>query len=136
MGIDTDFESLKFAGRRFLNHSFLSGDAVEVPIRNEAFDTVLSVGVFHHLNNLDLIRHFQEMQRVLKKGGKFLVFDSLKPDPKHRLKSWFSTFERGAHLRTLSELKASLNQAAVTTYRFYDTPTALLQSYTLVIPKF
>ncbi len=50
-------------------------DAAELPFPDESFDFVVSVLTFHHLPSGIKIRAIQEISRVLKKEGKFLIVD-------------------------------------------------------------
>jgi ubiquinone/menaquinone biosynthesis C-methylase UbiE len=58
------------AGRRI---RFVVGNAEQLPWPDASFDTVASVNTFHHLERP--MRVFQEMLRVLKPGGKFVLCD-------------------------------------------------------------
>lgn len=55
------------------NISFQTGNAEELPYESETFDLVITRLSFHHFDNPEI--PFQEMQRVLKKGGKLVVWD-------------------------------------------------------------
>lgn len=50
---------------------FVVGNAYDLPLANESVDAIFSVNVWFHLNNLD--RGAEEVFRVLKKRGKFLI---------------------------------------------------------------
>ena len=52
---------------------FIAHDAEHMPWPDASFDTVASVNTFHHLERP--MRVFQEMLRVLKPGGKFVLCD-------------------------------------------------------------
>ena len=55
------------------NISFQKGNAEELPYETETFDLVITRLSFHHFDNPE--KPFQEMARVLKKGGKLIVWD-------------------------------------------------------------
>ena len=55
------------------NIHFQTGNAEELPYEDETFDLVMTRLSFHHFLNPD--KPFQEMRRVLKKGGKLVVWD-------------------------------------------------------------
>ncbi|MBC7333232.1 MAG: class I SAM-dependent methyltransferase [Actinobacteria bacterium] len=50
---------------------FLSADATNLPLKPSCADVVLTVRVVHHLDNLD--KYFDEVKRVLKDGGIFIL---------------------------------------------------------------
>lgn len=55
------------------NISFQLGNAEKLPYEAESFDLVITRLSLHHFNNPK--KPFQEMQRVLKKGGRLVVWD-------------------------------------------------------------
>lgn len=58
---------------RIENISFQTGNAEELPYQSESFDLVITRLSFHHFDDPE--KPFQEMNRVLKKGGKLVVWD-------------------------------------------------------------
>lgn len=55
------------------NISFVTGNADSLPFNNETFDLVITRLSLHHF--VEPEKPFREMQRVLKKGGKLVVWD-------------------------------------------------------------
>jgi ubiquinone/menaquinone biosynthesis C-methylase UbiE len=55
------------------NISFETGDAQELPYEDESFDLVITRLSLHHF--IDPQRPFNEMKRVLKRGGKLVIWD-------------------------------------------------------------
>ena len=53
--------------------SFEEGNAEDMPFEDDAFDLVISSNTLHLLRNP--VRMFNEIQRVLKPGGRFLIGD-------------------------------------------------------------
>ena len=53
------------------NRDFVVGNAYDLPLANESVDAAFSVNVWFHLDNLN--KGAEEMARVLKTGGKFLI---------------------------------------------------------------
>ena len=64
----------KLAGESQINNIyFRTGNAEELPYESETFDLVVTRLSFHHFDNPE--NPFSEMKRVLKKGGKLVVWD-------------------------------------------------------------
>lgn len=57
---------------RIKNIYFQTGNAEELPYESETFDLVITRLSFHHFD--DPQKPFQEMKRVMKKGGKLVVW--------------------------------------------------------------
>ena len=75
-GTDVDAEQIELAkeyhkGNNHLN--FLPADATDLPFKNSEFDLVLSFMVMHHISNWK--KAFEEIDRVLKPGGIFIIRD-------------------------------------------------------------
>jgi SAM-dependent methyltransferase len=69
-GTDVNQEYINFAQREFgLSLSHMNGEKLDYPDQN--FDLVLSFDVFEHIP--DSNRHLQEVKRVLKPGGYYLL---------------------------------------------------------------
>lgn len=49
----------------------ISAESPKLPFENESFDTVLSFDVFEHIPDTDA--HLQEVRRVLKSGGQYIL---------------------------------------------------------------
>lgn len=69
--LDNEAEAINLAkeefGKRNLAANFYQGDALKMPFLEEEFDTVVSIGLAEHVD--DINRLFSEQLRVLKKGG-------------------------------------------------------------------
>ncbi|MFC1711391.1 class I SAM-dependent methyltransferase [Patescibacteria group bacterium] len=73
VGIDFSTESIKQAKRwQKRDLSYLVANAEKLPFKNESFDYVLSFDVLEHIK--DQKKVLIEMARVLKKGGKLLLY--------------------------------------------------------------
>jgi len=100
VGIDIDevgvSEGSKFA--RYLgqtNLQFVLGRGEQLPFKENAFDYVLSYDVLEHVNDFEHV--FQEVYRVLRKGGRFLsVFPPYYGPMGHHIKRtklpWINVF--------------------------------------------
>ncbi|NNE97816.1 MAG: class I SAM-dependent methyltransferase [Pyrinomonadaceae bacterium] len=69
-GVDVSDEALEFCRGKGLNVH--KGLAEELPFEDESFDIATALDVIEHLD--DDVAGLKEMHRVLKKGGKTLVF--------------------------------------------------------------
>lgn len=54
------------------NISFLRCDLKDIPLVDEVFDIVFCVGVLHHIDDYE--KAFSEFLRILKKGGKLILW--------------------------------------------------------------
>jgi len=60
------------------NFSFLVRDACETGFPDASFDTVVACGIIHHL---PIEKSLKEIQRILKPGGKAILFEPLGENP-------------------------------------------------------
>ncbi len=75
-GIDVSEESIKKARcRNIAKSDFLPYDGCHIPFPDDSFDIVFAACVFHHIDDENHIPVPKEIHRVLKKGGKFIVFE-------------------------------------------------------------
>lgn len=77
IGLDLSFEMIKYAK---INTSktrppLLQADGNFIPFKNNCFDIVFSICVFHHINSSCLNQVIGEISRVCKRGGKFILFE-------------------------------------------------------------
>jgi GT2 family glycosyltransferase/glycosyltransferase involved in cell wall biosynthesis/2-polyprenyl-3-methyl-5-hydroxy-6-metoxy-1,4-benzoquinol methylase len=79
IGIDFDLEAIRYAracyGRR--NSSYVVGDCQKLPFAPQSFDVIVSFELIEHLP--DASSYLQEVQRVLKDGGIFVVSTPNRP---------------------------------------------------------
>lgn len=86
---------------RIKNISFKTGNAMELPYEAETFDLVITRLSFHHFMNPKV--PFHEMQRVLKKGGKLIVWDmEATEEPLRAIDDKIETMRDPSHIRILS----------------------------------
>ena len=79
-GIDPSSEMLAEASERPGSVTFRVGTAQRLEFSTGVFDLVFSVDVIHHLENITA--YFREVRRVLKRGGRCLLYTS--PSPRDR----------------------------------------------------
>jgi len=75
-GIDISSSSIDIANKRKIpNASFKDFDGTKIPYDDNSFDIVFTSMVFHHIS-FDLHEKLMlEIHRVLKKGGRFYIFE-------------------------------------------------------------
>ena len=72
---DIDPEQIKVVQRRGMDSqvTFQVADVTKLPFDDSSFDVSFSIMVFHHIK--DFSKAISEVYRVLKPGGKFLIYD-------------------------------------------------------------
>ena len=84
-----------------VNISFMDGMAEDLPFANESFDLVISRLAFHHFSEPELI--FSEMKRVLKTGGKLVIWDmSAAKENLRKINDDIERLRDPSHVRILS----------------------------------
>ncbi len=80
IGLDVDPRIVKIAKNKGIKEEkLILFDGGEIPFPDAYFDKVISTWVFHHLSKEDKIRAFNEIKRVLKEDGLFVIADWGKP---------------------------------------------------------
>ncbi len=88
---------LKKARRRLKGVRFVEADAAKLPFKDEAYDLVFSVFMFHELPREVRNQVIQEVKRVLKPGGIFFYVDSLQLDDRPNFNHILRNFPRDFH---------------------------------------
>ncbi|MFH1827051.1 MAG: class I SAM-dependent methyltransferase [bacterium] len=75
IGMDICGKAIKFCDKYYKknNLSFMKGDALNLPFKNNHFDVVINVESSHSYQNID--KFFREVYQVLKPDGYFLFAD-------------------------------------------------------------
>jgi ubiquinone/menaquinone biosynthesis C-methylase UbiE len=84
IALDQALERATAAG--FQNLEIKQGDAYNIPFDENSFDTAMMVRVMHHLEKPEAV--FQEIHRILKPGGTFVLEVANKIHAKATLKAW------------------------------------------------
>lgn len=108
-GIDKDAKVIECAKRKNKNGRFGVMDAAKIDFPNESFNLVFSIGVFHHLNNENLVKAFSEIYRVTKNGGHILVVDLVLPKQMKFLAYPVFWSDKGARIRKFEQLSVLLS---------------------------
>ena len=73
IGIDKCKAFLNICKEQQLNVLNSSIDCCHLPFKDASFDFVISIAVFHHLDNIHFTKALNEMKRVMKKGAHGLI---------------------------------------------------------------
>lgn len=71
VGIDAGYSGLRKGRGAFPSVHFVCGDAYELPLKSEVFDTVIMIDVIEHLE--DAVAALKSVARVLRRGGTLFV---------------------------------------------------------------
>lgn len=69
VGIDYSFSMLRKAAREKKNVSFVAADALRLPLKQDSFDSCVSLRLCHHLDKDALFDLFSNLKHILKKDG-------------------------------------------------------------------
>jgi glycosyltransferase involved in cell wall biosynthesis/SAM-dependent methyltransferase len=108
IGIDIDSARYSDGTGRDRNLQFLQADgiALELPRLYGTLDTVISVNVIEHFHPDDIGRHFLNVRRLLKPGGRYLFKTPHGLYGPHGIEKVFGVVEtRGLHLKEYSFLE-------------------------------
>lgn len=99
--------------KNFGNH-FICGDASSLPFRKTSFNSIFTVGFFHHLDSKTTLQVFKEINRILAPNGKILIIDAFWPERKCDLLGYLLIgLDRGSNVRHkktfIDELKGNFN---------------------------
>lgn len=75
IGTDRSFNLIGICRDRDKDFQTFVCDSLKLPVRGEVFDSVISIAVIHHFSTPSLrVAAIREMLRILKKGGKVLIY--------------------------------------------------------------
>ena len=121
-GIDISEESIIKAKERTTKRSqFIPFNGLEVPYENDTFDLVYTACVFHHIDATQHHKVLSEMHRVLKKGGKLIVFEHNPVNPFTRKLVRDCVFDEDAVLIYSQKMKEKFHLAGFVNIRSYFT---------------
>lgn len=73
-GIDSSEKLIQIAQKKYPQANFRVADSLNLPFKENSFDKIYSIAVFHHIPSKELrIKFLKECQRVLKKDGKLIL---------------------------------------------------------------
>jgi SAM-dependent methyltransferase len=85
------------------------GDAAQLPLRAGDVDLVLLCFVSHHLPDEVFDRALQEVKRILRPGGHFILMDPVLA-PRRLMGRWLWRLDRGAYPRNREALLAQVSK--------------------------
>lgn len=110
-GVDVSEKSIAIAQQRFGDIAHIETyNGETLPFHNETFDIVFAACVFHHIPQTYYQNIFQEIKRVLKSNGIFVIFEHnpLNPLTVHAVNT--CPFDENAVLIQANKLKKILMQ--------------------------
>ena len=111
VGVDIGKSAITRATVRYKKYTFQQMDATHLQFPNKTFDTVLVIGVLHHLSDTAFRRASTEMARVLKPKGRALVIEAIPPLWKYNILGLLARkMDAGDYIRTPLQYKNVLKQ--------------------------
>lgn len=102
VGIDVSFNILKTALENELSSvtqllaGVINADVGDLPFKDESFDRVVMIAVFHHLNNLQERKQaLKEISRIMKSKGRLLISCWLRTHPRFEKEDLKEIIEQG-----------------------------------------
>lgn len=104
VGFDISPRYIEMARKRFPHAQFVCERVSQFsPASQRSFDTVLALGVVHHLDDEEARQLFQIAYDVLKSGGKLVTLDGVWTDDQSPTARWLLARDRGEHVRNEQE---------------------------------
>jgi len=106
--LEPEFRKLEYARRRRNGMKLVEGVAENIPLSDEQFDMALAMASFHHLRDHD--KALTEMKRVLKPGGRIMIFEFDPTTPQGKLSRFFENdvLRHGCTFHPPAELKSEV----------------------------
>ena len=107
MGIDKSASTIEKAKKLYPDRIFEIMDATDLKLENNKFGLILSVLTLHHIEDNEVIKAAQEMERVLRNNGRILIIDLALPQ-NLKILAYPTFYIDGAIKRTSAELSGLL----------------------------
>jgi SAM-dependent methyltransferase len=106
-GLDISDKLIGIAQKKYGKEKFKVGSALDMPFLEKEFDLIYSFALLHHISPENHNRFKEEVKRVLKEGGVFIltVWNLSKKRGKEILIPWFGLKEQYFYSFTLEELE-------------------------------
>lgn len=99
-GIDISQNYIASAKSRFGAHGqFICGDVNSVEIPSAPYDTIVAVGLLHHLSDDEVSRLAKRVRQLLKPGGKLITADGCYTSKQSRIAKFLLSQDRGDYVR-------------------------------------
>jgi cyclopropane fatty-acyl-phospholipid synthase-like methyltransferase len=100
LGFDLSSRYIEVARRRFPNAKFLCERVSRFSVPGQgSFDTVLALGIVHHLDDAEAKQLFEISYHALKPGGKLVTIDGVWTKKQSAAARWLLARDRGQHVR-------------------------------------
>lgn len=105
-GLDISERYIKYARKKY-KHKFYCSDAKQIGFDNDYFDKVLTLSLFHHIDDSSVKAVFKEVKRVLKPDGILLLIEDAPTSAQWNFVGRvLQKLDIGHNIRTYSEYKA------------------------------
>jgi len=104
------------------NRTFIVGDHRDLKnVPGSSFDTIIAVGVLHHIDDAIFSEFIMESHRILKPGGRLTTFDPVFHENQSSISRWVVSRDRGEYVRATEEYLAPVEKlfSAGITYKIY-----------------
>lgn len=112
-GVDISSESLALAKERFPAAAFTLLKDGKIPLSDQSVDVAFAACVFHHIAPAERQSWSKEVQRVLKPGGSFFIFEHNPLNPVTQLAVKGCEFDHDAVLLSRQECVELLSSAGL-----------------------
>lgn len=104
VGFDISSKYIEMARKQFPRAQFVCERVGKFSLaEQQSFDTVLAIGIVHHLDDREAEQLFQIAHDALKPGGKLITLDGVWTDDQSAGARWFLARDRGKYVRTKAE---------------------------------
>lgn len=105
VGFDISQGYIDNAIKRFGNRgTFLCKKvSMEAIQERQTFDTVLAIGVIHHLNDTEALQLFELAKSALKPSGRLITFDNCYVEAQSKVARYLISLDRGKYVRKKEE---------------------------------
>lgn len=97
-GIDFNPSYVAYARAR-RGPRFTVDDATLLETVEESFDTVIAIGLLHHLDNAGVLAVLARASAHLRPDGLLYVIEAIPPRPENRVGQWLRNHDNGAWIR-------------------------------------